>query len=479
MRLLEKLSRNVHRSSNAAALALVRSAIILAALGGATSVPASATAGAVVDIAAGGHHTCALMATGNVKCWGYNLYGQLGLDDNVSRGRAPGQMGSALPEARFVGHGPIIQMALGLYHTCVLTSDGTVGCWGYNAHGELGLGHTSNIGDQPNEMLPMSLNIPWGGHNTNIVKIAAGWYHTCSLNLFNQVRCWGWNNHGQLGSGDVLNYGDTTFEGTTTPTSSFVFLGSGRRVIDITASAYSTCALLDNQQVKCWGYNEQGQLGLGLGSADRGGHPGEMGDNLPALNLLGSPATMQPVRLLGGRLHHCAVFDDQLRAKCWGYNGMGQLGIGTTQIHGRNPGEMGAGLPFITTHPVQSFDLRSKGDHSCVLGRYHDPAFPGVNSIQCWGDNTFGQLGTGDLHRRGDAPGHDPVDVPFAGAQASGAPHSVVRIAVGAFHTCALLENNVVNCWGYNGNGELGLGDARNRGGVRTDLGDGMKPVDL
>jgi alpha-tubulin suppressor-like RCC1 family protein len=457
---------------------LVRSALLLAAASGAATLPAPAMAGTVVDIAAGGHHTCALMATGNVKCWGYNLYGQLGLDDNLSRGRARGQMGSALPEAKFVGHGPVIQMALGLYHTCVLTRDGSVGCWGYNAHGELGLGHTNNIGDQPNEMLPMSLNIPWGGHNTNIVKIAAGWYHTCSINLFGDVRCWGWNNHGQLGTEDLVNRGDTTFDGNT-PTYSAPRLGSGRRAIDIVASIYSTCVLLDNQQVKCWGYNEQGQLGLGLGSADRGGRPGDMGDALPALNLLGTPATMNPVRLVGGRLHHCAVFDDQLRVKCWGYNGTGQLGIGTTQIHGRNPNEMGTGLPFITTHPVRNFDLKARGDHSCVLGRHHDPAFPNVNSIQCWGDNAFGQLGTGDLNRRGDAPGHDPVDVPFAGAQASGAPHSVVRIAAGAYHTCALLENAVVNCWGYNGNGELGLGDARNRGGVRTDLGDGMQPVDL
>ena len=205
---------------------------------------------------------------------------------------------------------------------------------------------------------------PWNPAKSvpgNIVKIAAGWYHTCAINLFSEVRCWGWNNHGQLGSGGLVNYGGTTFDGTTTPTSSFVQLGSGRRAIDITASAYSTCVLLDNQQVKCWGYNEQGQLGLGLGSADRGGHPGDIGDALPALNLLGAPATMKPVRLLGGRLHHCAVFDDQLRAKGWGYNGMGQLGIGTTQLHGRNPNEMGAGLPFITSHPLLNVEMSTSG----------------------------------------------------------------------------------------------------------------------
>jgi len=140
---------------------------------------------------------------------------------------------------------------------------------------------------------------------------------------------------------------------------------------------------------------------------------------------------------------------------------------------------LGTGLPFITAHPLLNLDLKAGGDHTCVLARYHDPAFPNVSAIQCWGDNTFGQLGTGDRALRGDAPGHDPVDVPFAGTQASGAPRSVVRIAVGAYHTCALLENAVLNCWGYNGNGELGLGDTRNRGGVRADLGDGMQPVDL
>src|SRR5258708_3882464 len=100
------------------------------------SLPAPAQTPAV-RVGAGGYHTCAVLIAGNVKCWGYNAYGQLGLGDTVNRGDAPGQMGGALPAVFIPQKGAVKQLALGGFHTCVLDAVGDVYCWGYNVYGQL------------------------------------------------------------------------------------------------------------------------------------------------------------------------------------------------------------------------------------------------------------------------------------------------------------------------------------------------------
>src|SRR5215468_1055339 len=110
------------------------------------SAPAQAQTQAA-SVFAGGYHTCAILSSGGVKCWGYNAFGQLGQGDTVNRGAAPGQMGSALPTLFFPQNGPVKQLALGAYHTCALDSAGYTYCWGYNAYGQLGNGTTNNLGD--------------------------------------------------------------------------------------------------------------------------------------------------------------------------------------------------------------------------------------------------------------------------------------------------------------------------------------------
>lgn len=129
-----------------------------------------------VRAAAGAYHTCAILTNGSVKCWGYNAYGQLGLGDTVTRGNAPGQMGSALPKVFFPQRGPVKQLALGAYHTCALDTEGDAYCWGYNGQGQVGYGHANNLGDNPGEV--------FGGMAQAVIetqKIVAGDYHTCAL----------------------------------------------------------------------------------------------------------------------------------------------------------------------------------------------------------------------------------------------------------------------------------------------------------
>ncbi len=107
--------------------------------------------------------------------------------------------------------------------------------------------------------------------------------HTCAIFEDGRMKCWGQNVFGQLGLGDTTDRGASPGQmGDDLP---FVDVGTGRTVREVITQIYSTCALLDNFRVKCWGLNDQGQLGLG-DTINRGGMPGQMGDNLPYVELL-------------------------------------------------------------------------------------------------------------------------------------------------------------------------------------------------
>lgn len=232
-------------------------------------------------LAAGGAHTCALLNDGSVKCWGSNAFGQLGRENNVSRGGAMNEMGDYLDTVN-LGSGVIaLAVVAGGYHTCALLAGGTVKCWGYNSSGQLGAGHINPLGDELGEM-GNNLPVVDLGAGRTAVSLAAGYYHTCALLDDGSVKCWGTSIRGQLGLGSVDSRGDAPEEmGNNLPV---VELGNGAMALSLTGGYYHTCARLDNGSVKCWGWNEHGQLGLG-DTDDRGVGPGEMGDALESVKL--------------------------------------------------------------------------------------------------------------------------------------------------------------------------------------------------
>ncbi|MSP25312.1 MAG: hypothetical protein EXR75_09145, partial [Myxococcales bacterium] len=234
-------------------------------------------------IAGGAFHTCALLSDDTVKCWGNNEYGQLGLGDTSNRGDGPNELGNALP-AVLLGTGKTAKaIAVGDYHTCALLSDDTVKCWGYNYFGQLGLGDMSFRGIAPNQMGDALPAVPLGTGKT-AKAIGAGVDHTCALLNDDTVKCWGKNYDGQLGLGDMSHRGDGPNElGDALPA---VLLGTGKTAKAIAAGYYHTCALFSDDTVKCWGNNLYGQLGLG-DKSPRGDGPNEMGDALPAVLLVG------------------------------------------------------------------------------------------------------------------------------------------------------------------------------------------------
>ena len=231
----------------------------------------------MVSIAAGYLHTCAVLDTGGVQCWGDNLDGQLGGFSSTYTTNTP---------VTVVGlSSKVVSIAAGREHTCALLGTGGVQCWGDS---------TLNDSGPPRDV---------EGLSSKAVSISAVWQHTCAVLDTGGVQCWGWNNTGQLGNGTEIA-SDTPVD----------VVGLSSKAVSIAAGTLSTCALLDTGGVQCWGDNEDGQLGNGT----------EIASGTP-VDVVGLSAKV--VSIAVGGSHTCALLDTG-GVQCWGYNLDGQLGNG-------------------------------------------------------------------------------------------------------------------------------------------------------
>jgi alpha-tubulin suppressor-like RCC1 family protein len=316
---------------------------------------------AVVQLATGGSHTCALMKSGYVHCWGANASGQLGYGHTRNIGDD-----EAITTQSYVNlGGRAVRIAAGGSHTCALLTTGKVRCWGLNASGQLGYGHTQNVGDD--EALWNVSDVQVGG---TVQDIVVGGYHTCALLTTGKVRCWGLNSSNQLGYIHTNNIGDNEHPSTAGD------ISLGGTVLQVSAGEYHTCALLDTGGVRCWGYNNYGQLGYGHAN------------NVAAPNIvsdvnLGSRA----LQIATGSNHTCALLSTG-GIKCWGYNAYGQLGYAHTTLLSAPP----SGLVGLGGTPAQS--LSTSANHTCAL--------LSTGKAICWGHNNYGQLGYAHTLNIGD-----------------------------------------------------------------------------
>ena len=354
-------------------------------------------------------HSCAITTSGAVKCWGSNDYGQLGDGSTTSRLTAVDVTGLATG---------LQAISLGGLHSCALTTAGGVNCWGFNDSGQLGDGSTNS------RLTAVDVT----GLATGLQAIALGSAHTCALTTAGGVKCWGYNFNGQLGDGSTTQR--------TTPVNA-TGLATGLQAIAL-GSAH-TCALTTAGGVKCWGRNNNGQLG-----------DGSTTPRTTAVDATGLATGIQAIAAGGG--HTCALTTVG-GVKCWGYNSNGRLGDGST---------------INRTTAVDATGLAT-GLQAISLGSAHTCALTTAGGVKCWGLNTNGQLGDGSTTQRNTA-----VDV-------SGLLTGVQAISLGGYHTCALTTAGGVQCWGYNYYGQLGDGSNTNRTTAvdATGLATGVQAISL
>jgi alpha-tubulin suppressor-like RCC1 family protein len=344
------------------------------------------------NIAAGGIHTCVLTVSQSVKCWGANDYGQLGDGTWASKDKPVTVNGL---------RGEVSALGAGVYHTCGLSIDGLF-CWGHNSSGQLGDGTTAD------KALPINVI----GLRTGVVDIAVGGAHTCALTTNGSVKCWGANDHGQLGDGSSI--------AKSVPVN---VLGLDRGVSAIAAGMAHTCALLSDGGVMCWGENTSGQLGDGTTQ-----------NKAVPVKISGIGNNVNNITL--GFLHTCLTTTSGV-AMCWGSNHFGQIGDETSAFR---------------TTPTMIGRLSQEFVKNIVAGWEHTCALTTGNSVKCWGRNNAGQLGNGTTA--------DQV----APSTVKGLHIEVSAIAAGWEHTCVLSTGGGVKCWGGNGIGQLGDGT----GGVKS-----------
>ena len=335
----------------------------------------------------GANHRCILFERGDMKCFGSNVNGKLGYEDNDDRGDEQGELGDSLPFVNVSSVWKVRSVAVGRDHTCALLENRLVKCFGSSQYGQLGYGDPSARGDSQGQM---GDNLPFVDLGSNVVvkAIVVGGFHSCVLFEDERMKCFGNNDFGQLGYGDTNNRGDEPNEMGDNLT--FVDVGTNYGVKQITAGVFHTCVLLSNNQVKCFGKADLGEIGSS-NSSSIGIAPDQIGDSLPFVDL----GSGLGVRIIAsGEFHNCVVFTSN-QVKCFGFNSKGQLGLNDTNPRGNLPGQMGDSLPVVQLGAGLTVHEMALGDgQTCVLftnGR-----------VKCFGHNNHGQLGYGDTENRGD-----------------------------------------------------------------------------
>lgn len=260
-------------------------------------------------------------------------------------------------------------------------------------------------------------------------SIAGSEYSTCVVQEDGLVRCWGPNDRGQLGvpRTKVANIGATTRPDQHPP------LALGGRVRAVSMGNSFGCALLENGRVRCWGYNVWGQLGQGT-NADT---TDLAANEVPLVNL-GPGRTARAIS--AGHSTVCAILDTG-QVRCWGFNGAGNLGIGNVDPVSES----------VTPDQIPTVKLGAgRTARALAVGARHSCALLDNGTVRCWGGNANRQLGQGNadsyVNRTPDA-----IPAVSLGRRATG-------ISAGDDHTCAILDNGELRCWGKNDNAQLGLG---------------------
>ena len=397
----------------------------------------------VAEIAAGDQHACVRFHDGRLRCWGNNTHGQLGYGNTESVGddETPAEVGDVAMGA------PVLDVACGREHTCVILDGGAVRCWGFNNRGQLGIPAPTytlgdDIGDEPAEVPEFLQDANVGG---DAIAITATAWTTFVLLEDGTIRCFGQNaGFGTCGYGtDVFAIGDNEVPAFVGP------IDLGGTAVSIDGHGDHACAVLDDGTVRCWGFNEQGALGTGTLDT--------IGDDESPSSIAPLVFDSAAVEVQTGLRHTCVRLESG-EVKCWGQNTRGELGLG----HVDPVTTATAGGPVSLGGPVA--DIAVSGGHGCALLESGD--------LRCWGDAGLGRLGYGNSSNDvGDdeLPSSQPplpLDVGLIRA-----------VEVGNSFSCALVDAGEVICWGANTSGQIAQPGVDFFGNDETI--EGLPPIEL
>ena len=253
------------------------------------------------------------------------------------------------------------QISIGRRNTCAVWF-GQLKCWGFSKYADPA--YTTNMTD---ECIPIPPIEPFDlGDNFTAKSVASGRNHNCAISMNGAARCWGAAAQGQLG------YGNTDLFSNATNFGKNVDLGTGFIIESASLGKQHSCFLSTSRQIKCFGSNTNGKLGLG-DTENRGDDISEMGDNLSAIDL---GDDFSPKQIALGAEHSCALSINST-VKCWGENLYGQLGYGDAENRGDETGEMGDNL--------EEIDFADFLPVRIVAGGYHSCAISGAKEMLCWG----------------------------------------------------------------------------------------------
>ena len=346
-----------------------------------TVIPVAGLSG-VKQLTSGGTHTCALTAQNKVVCWGSNSFGQIGNNSTTT----------ALSPVEVIGLTNIKQISAGGSNTCAINNQDNVLCWGINRGGQLGIGKTSE-----NSMVPVSVS-----NLSNAKEVIVFGDNTCVFTNLNKTFCWGENTNDGLAINvfaDIVSPREVTF------------LNGAKRISAL-------CYISDSDSVYCRGNSRYGKLGVNAKTTSWA----------PIKN-----PDIQSYKQISTGVRHACALDSQNRVYCWGYNNEGQLGNNTK---------------VTSKTPVLVSNLTS-AKYVGVGGSSGACAITAQDTAVCWGHNGNGQLGNGTT---------TSSSVPVTVSGLTG----VSQIAVGATHTCALNTQGVVYCWGSNLSGQVGNNSTAN-----------------
>jgi alpha-tubulin suppressor-like RCC1 family protein len=349
----------------------------------ASTVAAATSSLSFRQVSAGtGAHSCGVTADNRVYCWGFGAFGELG-DGTTTMRVTPVPVAGGLQ---------FQTVSAGNSHTCGVAIDQRAYCWGVNQNGRLGDGTGTG------RMTPVLVNTP-----LRFRQVSAGAFHTCGVTTGKRLYCWGENTYGQLG------------DGTTTHRLSPVAVSTRGRFRQVSAGGGHTCAVTMSHKAFCWGSNSSGKLGDGSTIETR----------------------LSPVAVAGGlHFQHVSAGYYQscglttgARTFCWGYGLLGAIGDGQ-RLDRSTPTAVAGGLSFT----------------GLSVGVYHVCAQTTDQRGYCWGYNGGGELGDGNVGNVSTEPAAIATDLRFT------------QVSAGSLHSCGQTEVGQAYCWGDNWAGQLGDG---------------------